>query len=543
MVGRYNGSMPCEADHPPDDVEALKALLAEQRARADAHEAIVVEHEEKLAEQQSQLQQKDVRIAALQEQLNLLTAKRYGPSSEKADAGQMALFDEAEAALEAEDEEEPEAATTPARPRKKPGRRPLPDDIERVDVLHDLPEADKRCPHDGTPLERMGEEVSEQLDVIPARVRVLRHVRPRYGCPCCREGVTTAKMPPQPIPKSIASPGLLAQVCTGKYADALPLHRQEAILQRTGVDIPRATLAGWVLKLGELVVPLTNLLRDTLLGSDIIQMDETTVSVLKEPDRPATSTSYMWVQRGGPPDKPVVLFDYEPTRSQSVPTRLLEGFAGHLQCDGYGGYNAVGRSPGVRLVGCWAHARRKFDEAARAQGKKGSGKPTGRAGKGLSFIQKLYRVEKQAAEATADQRRELRQSQAVPVLDELRAWLDETRPQVPPKSAVGKALHYLDSEWDKLVRYVEDGRLAIDNNAAERAIRPFVVGRNNWLFSDTPKGAHASARLYSLISTARANGHEPYQYLHHVFKELPAAESIEELEALLPFNLDPESLN
>lgn len=513
--------MVASADNLPEDIAALKALVAEQK---------------------KQLQRKDAQIATLQEQLNVLVAKRFGRSSEKADKQQLGLFNEAEAPEQAEDAiDETEAAiAVPAHQRQKPGRKPLPDYIERVEVLHDLPESEKVCSHDGTALERIGEEVSEQLDVVPAKVQVLRHVRPKYACPCCRQGVKTAKLPPQPIPKSFASPGLLAHICTAKYVDALPLYRQESILRRAGVDIPRATSAGWMLKLGELVLPLVNLLRDTLLGYDIVQMDETTVQVLKEDGRKAASKSYMWVQRGGPPDKPVVLFDYDPSRAQAIPVRLLEGFAGYLQCDGYDGYNAVAADGRVRLLGCWAHARRKFDEAVKAQGKKA--KPTGRAGKGLAFIRVLYRIEKQANDLGAEARYQLRQDKAVPVLKDLRQWLERSLPEVPPQCAIGKALGYLNGEWEKLVRYVEDGRLAIDNNAAERTIRPFVIGRNNWLFADTPNGAHASARLYSLISTAKASGHEPYRYLCHVFKELPAAQSVEDFEALLPFNLDTDSV-
>jgi hypothetical protein len=296
-----------------------------------------------------------------------------------------------------------------------------------------------------------------------------------------------------------------------------------------------------MIKLGELVLPLINLLRDNLLEYGIVQMDETTVQVLKEKDKAPSSQSYMWVQRGGPPDKPVLLFDYDPSRSGSVPLRLLEGYTGFLQCDGYDGYGAVGKRERVTLIGCWAHARRKFDEAIKAQGKKGKAK-AGRATKGLAFIQKLYRIEKLAGECTAEERYRQRQKQAVPLLDEIRAWLDKSLPEVPPQSAVGKALHYLAGQWPKLVRYTEDGRLDIDNNAAERAIRPFVIGRNNWLFSDTVRGAEASTRLYSLIATAKANGHEPYRYLCHVFKELPAAASVEEFEALLPFNISAEAL-
>jgi hypothetical protein len=409
-------------DNLPNDVEALKALLKEKEQQIACYKS---------------------RAEALQEQLNLLLAKRFGPSSEKGDKLQLGLFNEAEAAVVDEEDEVAVSLTVPAHQRKKPGRKPLPDYIERVEVLHDLPEAEKVCPHDGTALERIG----------------------------------------------------------------------------------------------ELVVPLINLLRDTVLEHGIVQMDETTVQVLKESDKSPSSKSYMWVQRGGPPGKSVILFDYDPSRSGAVPLRLLEGFTGCLQCDGYEGYGAVGKREDIVLVGCWAHARRRFDEA----GKKGKAK-AGRATKGLAIIQKLYRIEKLAKELTPEERKAMRQAQAVPLLNEMRDWLDTSLPEVPPQSAVGKALNYLHGQWPKLVRYVDDGRLDIDNNAAERTIRPFVIGRNNWLFSDTVNGAEASARLYSLTLTAKANGHEPYRYLRHVFKELPAATSLQDIEALLPFNIDAESL-
>lgn len=515
--------MASATDNLPNDVEALKRLLEEKEQLLERYKA---------------------KTQSLQEQLNLLIAKRFGRSCEKSDTQQLGLFNEAEAALDEQAQAsaaEPEPLTVLAHTRNKPGRKPLPEYIERVEVVHDLPEADKRCPHDGTPLERIGEAVSEQLDVIPAKVQVLRHVRPTYACPCCREGINTAPMPPQPIPKSLASPGLLAHICTAKYVDALPLYRQEAILKRAGIELPRATLANWMIRLGELVLPLINLLRDNLLDYDLVQMDETTVQVLKEKDKAPASQSYLWVQRGGPPGRAVVLFDYEPTRGGAVPVRLLEGYRGYVQCDGYEGYGAVGQREGIVLAGCWAHARRKFDEAIKAQGKKAKTK-SGRATRGLGFIQKLYRIEKLASELTPQERYVLRQQQAVPLLAEIRAWLDNSLHQVPPQSAVGKALHYLDRQWAKLVRYTEDGRLPIDNNAAERAIRPFVIGRNNWLFSDTVNGAQSSARLYSLILSAKANGHEPYRYLRHVFEHLPAAASVEDFEALLPYNVDPEAL-
>ncbi|NIV34832.1 MAG: IS66 family transposase [Anaerolineae bacterium] len=503
-------------DTLPDDIEALKTLLVEER-RKNAH---------------------------LLEQLNLLLSKRFGPSSEKLPADQLRLFNEAEQdASEADDAAtQADTVTVAGHQRTKRGRKPLPDYLPRVEILHDLADEDKLCPCGCGAMVKIGEDVSEQLDVIPAKVQVLRHIRPRYACRDCGEGgVRQAPMPAQPIPKSLAAPGLLAHVATAKYVDALPLYRQEAILQRAGIELPRATLANWMVRSGELIQPLMNLLRDHLLAYDILQMDETTVQVLREPGRAAQSQSYLWVQRGGPPDKPVILYDYDPSRGQAVPERLLGGFAGFLQSDGYDGYHGVARSPHITAVGCWAHARRKFDEAVKAQGKKGKPK-AGRATHGLGFIQKLYRIERLYQDATPEARHAARSQQARPLLDEMRTWLETSLPQVPEQSAVGKALGYLANQWDRLVRYLDDGRINIDNNACENAIRPFVVGRKNWLFSNTPKGVTASAHLYSLIETAKANGLEPYAYLRYVFTQLPAAQTVTNFEALLPFNLTSDQI-
>jgi transposase len=380
--------------------------------------------------------------------------------------------------------------------------------------------------------------ISEQLDIVPAKIQVTRHIRKKYACDCGK-CIKTAPLPAQPIPKSMASPGLLAHITVSKYQDALPLYRQETILQRIGVDIPRATLANWMSKAGSLVQPLINLMQDRLLHHDIMQMDETTVQVLKEPGKKAQSKSYLWLQRGGLPENPVVLFHYDPGRGAGVAKRLLAGFTGYLQTDGYDGYNAAVAENHLIHVGCMAHARRKFSEAIKAQGKT---KKRGKAHRGLTLIQKLYKIEKQARKLTPEKRHQHRQRYAKPVLDEMRVWLDQSLPQVPPSSATGKALHYLHNEWDKLIRYLDDGRLEIDNNAAENAIRPFVIGRKNWLFSDSVKGVTASANLYSLIETAKANGLEPYAYLRYLFAELPKAETVDAIEALLPGNLDADQI-
>ena len=514
-------------DQAPEDIDALKALAVEQRAKIDS-----------LSHRNDQLTAK---VFVLQEQLNLALAKRYAASSEKISSDQIYLFDEAEA-----ESEDAGAQATPDNhitvgpyTRKKRGRKPLPDTLPRVEVIHELSAAERHCPHDGAVLEEIGEEVSEQLDIVPAKIQVLRHIRKKYACGCggC---IKTAPLPAQPIPKSLASPGLLAHVTVSKYQDALPLYRQEQILQRIGVGIPRATLSNWMIRAGELIQPLINLLRDQLLSYDIVQMDETTVQVLKEVGKAAQSKSYLWVQRGGPPDGRMILFDYDPSRRQEVAKRLLEGFAGYLQTDGYEGYNAVVASGGLTHMGCWAHARRKFDEALKAQGKN---KRAGRAWRGLSLIRKLYRIEREAKAMTPTARHTYRTQHAQAVLDDIRSWLDEALPQVPPTTATGKALYYLNEQWPKLIRYLEDGRLEIDNNRVENAIRPFVVGRKNWLFSDSVKGVKASANLYSLIETAKANGLEPYAFLRYVFTELPKADTVKTIEALLPGNLEKDQIN
>lgn len=545
----------------PDDLEALKALVRE----------------------------KDFRIAVLEEELRLHILKRFGASSEKANPDQLGLFNEAEATAAATVDGEAASdsdatVTVPEHTRKKPGRRPLPADLERVRIVHDIPEAEKICPCGSGKLRRpAGEVVSEQLDIVPARIRVLQHARQKYGpcedcdgvfgladasaaneaCACghdhrdetaaratsASEGsgaeakakaeprvMVVAPLPPQPIPKSNASPGTCAFIATAKFEDGLPLYRLEKILARLGIDISRGTLAAWMIRLGELVVPLVNLMQDTLLGYDVLQMDETVVQVLKEPGRPAQAKSRMWVRRGGPPEKPVVLFDYDPSRSAAVASRLLDGYKGYLQTDGYDGYAKVGAAEGVTHVACLAHVRRKFDEALKAQKAFARG---GLAAEGLALIQKLYRIEKIAREngLTPEQRHQLRNERSRPVWDELRAWADRVRGHAPPSTLTGKALGYLDGEWPRLVRVLDDGRIEVDNNHCENAIRPFVLGRKAWLFSDTPAGAEASARLYSVIETAKASGREPYAYLRHIFTELPKAVTADDVEAPLPWNV------
>ncbi|MCG8046388.1 MAG: IS66 family transposase [Candidatus Thiodiazotropha endolucinida] len=497
--------------HLPDDPTILKAYIAQLQGR----------------------------LSTLEEHIRQLVRQRFGASSEKAPANQFGLFNEAEqdqpdnpdAVVKAEAE-----ITVPAHQRKKPGRKPLPEALPRVRREHDLPEQEKVCSCCGShDLHRIGEAVSEQLDIIPAKVQVIQNVRPKYACRHCEGSIQTAPIPPQPIPGSIATPGLLAYIATGKYVDGLPLYRQEQfVLNRLGVEVARATTAQWMVRCGELVQPLVNLMRDHLLESPLIHCDETHIKVLRESGKKAQSLSYMWVQVAEPvPDHRVILFDYDPSRSGSVPVRLLEGFKGYLQTDGYEGYAAISRQEGVINQGCWAHARRKFNEAIK--GLK-TGAKTGKAYMGMAYIQKLYRIEREIKDCSCEEKKMIRQQKSRDILSQLRQWLDKSLPQTPPKTLLGKALNYLNNQWDKLIRYCDEGYLRMDNNLAENAIRPFVIGRKAWLFSTSQAGANASANLYSLVETAKACGLEPYAYLKEVFTQLPAAKTLADIEQLLPWN-------
>jgi len=514
----------------PSSVEALQAMVLDQQTTID---------------------EQAERIALLEEWKRLITSQRFAPKSEKVPPEQGRLFNEAEALAAAphddEGEDEDDIVEVPAHRRRKAGRRPLPDHLPVREVLHDLAEEEKVCPHDASHrLAEIGRETSDQLEFIPARVEIVRHVRPKYACPACKEGVRIAPMPKLAVPKSIATPSLLAQVATSKYVDALPLYRQEKIFARLGIDLSRATLAHWMVRMGDLVEPLVDRILAEIRSGALVQADETPFQVLKEPGKRAQSQSYLWALRGGPPAHPLIYYEYDPSRSGEVPKRLLRGYQGFLQTDGYEGYTAIGQEPGIVHVGCWAHTRRKYDEALRGQprGKKAGKKQAkvSTARQALTMIQALYRIERSLRDVSAEERHTARLERSQPALGKLRAWLDASRDRVPPQSLTGKAMHYMDRQWPKLVRFLEDGRIPLDTNLVENAIRPFVVGRKNWLFADTQAGARSSARLYGLIETAKANGIEPWAYLRLVFDQMPRVTLPEEVDALLPHNVDREAL-
>ena len=432
-----------------------------------------------------------------------------------------------------------DAIEVPAHQRRRGGRKPLPEELPRVEIIHDLSAAEKVCPHDGHVLKEIGGKISEQLDIIPMQIQVIRHIRKQYACPCCEGYLKTARKPKQPIEKSQASAGLLAYIAVSKYADSLPLYRQSNILSRFGIEMDRTTLANWMVKCGQLVQPLINRIEDKLLSAPYLHMDETPVQVLNEAGKPAQSKSYMWVRSAGPLGKRTILYEYDPSRSGSVPRRLLADYDGAIMVDGYEGYEAVCQEQSIIRLGCWAHARRKFIEASKV-GKK---KKNTRADYALKQIARLYQLEKQIArncpaglaeKSDTDYRYQQRQLHARPILEKLKDWLAQTQVEVAPKTALGSALHYLQHQWPRLIRYLDDGHYPIDNNPVENAIRPFAVGRKNWLFSTSVQGAKASANLYSLIETAKANGLEPYAYLKNVFSELPNVIDYDDVDRLLP---------
>lgn len=512
---------------------ALKASLGDPQTAVKTCTTIVSAYERELAARDATIQSMQARLRWLEEQFHLSQQRRFGASSEK-DAVQGCLFDEAEQNADNDDDEQDEepADAAPVQNRRRKRRVTASPELPREDVVHDLADDAKVCPHDGTALREIGSEDSEQIQYIPARIKVLRHRRLTYACPCCHQYLVTADKPGQPIPKSMASASLLAGVATGKYVDGTPLYRQVAGFQRMGVEIGRTNLANWMVKAGKLSQAIINLLGDQLLEQPVVHMDETPVQVLKEPGKRAASQSYMWVRASGG-DKPVRLFHYAPTRAKSIPLALLSADTRVLMVDGYEGYQSACNEYDITRLGCWTHARRKFVEAKRAQPKGKTGKPD----QALAHIAKLYRIESECRDGPPDKRYAVRQEKAKPVLDELRAWLDKTRPRTPPKTKLGVALMYLDNQWPRLLRYLDDGIYPIDNNAAEGAIRPFAIGRKNWLFSSSQAGAHASANLYSLVETAKANGINPYQYLERLFTDLPNAQSVEDFEALLPWHV------
>jgi transposase len=506
----------------------LLAILAEKDDLLQTHQKHISDKDHIILEQGK-------RIDLLEEYLRLVTVQKFGASSEKL-GFQSDLFDEAEVEVALSELEEQLPEEDRVRPQKKKRKRGFSDKLQRVQIHLALSDEEK----EGA-TKTFFTKVKEELEFIPAQVKVLEYwqekaVFNRDG----EESIASAQRPIHPLGKCSASPSLLAHIIASKYADGLPLYRLEGMLKRYGGDISRSNMARWIVRLHDVFLPLINLIRETQLEGDYLQGDETRMPVLKETGKTAQSDKWMWVIRGGPPGKPVVLFEYDPSRAGSVPVRLLEGFEGVLQADGYSGYNQVCRANGITRIGCFDHARRKFVEASRAAQTTGSKKktaPPSKADVALGKIRKLYAIEKEIKDLDENKKKEARQALSLPILEDLKSWLEKNISRVPKGGLIHKAISYTLNQWDYLIGYCEDGKLHISNALAENAIRPFAVGRRAWLFADTSHGARASASCYSLVETAKANDLEPYAYLHHVLAHIGEADTVEKFEALLPWNM------
>jgi transposase len=385
----------------------------------------------------------------------------------------------------------------------------------------------------------MSTQVRRELKVIPAQVVVVEHVQHVYSCRICeKEGIATtirtAPMPSPAFPGSLASPSAVAHVMDQKYTNAMPLYRQEQQFARLGVDLSRQTLANWVVRGSGWLELLYEPLHRQLLSRRILQADETTLQVLRESDRDPETDSYMWLYRTGRDGPPIVLYEYQATRAAKHAIRFLAGYTGWLQTDGYSGYGVI---PRIRQAGCWAHARRYFTKALEVLPEPLQDKPSA-AREGIAVCNRLFAIERDLAGKSRNERLATRQELCPPILDAFHDWLRKTRPGVPPKSALGKAVVYCLNQWVPLTAFLLDGDLEIDNNRAERSIKPFVIGRKNWLFSNTPRGARASAIVYSIVETAKENGLKPFEYLTFLFERLPNVDCMDPtaMEALLPWS-------
>jgi hypothetical protein len=361
---------------------------------------------------------------------------------------------------------------------------------------------------------------------------VVQHVRPKYACKPCQENVKIAPMPSLLLPKSLATPELIAYTIIAKYCDHIPLYRQQNIWNRLGIDMPRSSLCGWLLKVSELIEPLVKLLRLHIIAYDYAQADETTVQVLDEMGRNNKTKSYIWCYRGGGV-KPCIVYEYQVTRGGYHAERFLSGFRGYLQSDAYSGYNFADKNDGIVRVGCMAHARRKFADIIKIS------KMNGLAHEAIKFFKALYKIEKEAREENVlpSARLLLRDEKAKPILAAFKIWLDNHLTKTPVQSKIGDAIRYTLSNWEFLNNYLKDGRIEIDNNLLENAIRPFAVGRKNWLFMGSPSGAKAGAIFYSLIETCKSNDIEPYQYFCTMLHRIRECVNENDYRELLPQNI------
>ena len=517
--------MSMDARTLPDDPAELKALLLRER---EQHQQVVAQYEETLQAQLRKIEQQQHEFAKL-------LRERYGPKQERVDPNQLMLFSSEEfQQLVAElcgkadaDALDDSPASRQNKRRRGHGRRRLPQHLPRERVIYELSQQERACPDCGTVRDEIGSETSQQLEVIPAQVKIIEHVRKKYACRCCQEHVAIAEKPPQPIDKGLPGPGLLAHTVLCKYGDHLPLYRQEDILARHGVVIRRSTLCDWTAAAAELARPLWKRMHQLVLESQVIHTDDTTVKML-DPSLGRARTCRFWAYIGDA-SHPYSVFEFTERRSRDGPAKFLAGFDGYLQADAYGGYDGIYSGGKVLEVSCFAHCRRYWWEARATDSR--------RAHEGLSYIGRLYALEEQFREAklAGDALRDARQKYAIPILDDFGQWLKAEQPQVLPKSVIGAAFRYTLNQWESLRRYTEDGVLSIDNNVAERTVKIPAIGRKNWLFVASKTGGDRAAILFSLTASCKANQLDPFAYLHSLFRELPRrAANRAGLDDLLP---------
>ena len=522
-----------------NEIETYKQRYLQLEAKNQELEKGIIDYQNKYIDYHN-------KYVLLKEQYDLLVYKRFGRSAEQLlrDEKQPLLITEEAAEPSENKEEKPEELqTVKSFQRRNGGRKPISPSLSRRERVIDIDESEKTCAC-GAKLSKIGELTSEKLEIVPPEIFVDKIVRPKYACPCCggtededKPTVRIAPVEPSIIPRGIASPSVLSTIITQKYDLHLPYHRQEKQFEDIGVHISRQDMVNWQQYVFTKLIFLFTLLKVMVKSWPALQMDETTLQVIGEEGRSDTQKSYMWVARGGPPDKKVIWYEYHSSRAGSHAKEFLTGYKGHLQTDGFSGYDtAVKDNPDIIQVGCFAHARRKFFEASKA------GRESKSAQVGLAYIRKLYEIERKLrSQWDKDKNTEKflldRKKACKPELAQFRSWLEKRKDEVLDSSLLGKAIHYSLSQWDKLVRYLENPYLTPDNNACENAIRPFVLGRKNWLFSQSPEGADSSAGMFTLIETAKANGLVPYKYLKALFEKAPYASSTEDWEKLLPWNI------
>lgn len=524
-----------------EDLQLQNSLLSAQLLKQQ--EVFEVERKkfsDEISDKIAQIVERDTQIELLAKQILLAKRFRYGRSSEKisAEVFQTSLFNEAEVEAEiAATLNAPEEQPRAPRKRGVPKRSPIPEDLPRRDVIVELNTHDRECPTDGSQMAEISREVSEKLNIIPAKIEVVRTIRITYGCLLCKENIRSAALPAHILPKSLADVGLLALIVVSKFVDGVPLYRIEKILSRIGAEIPRSTMAAWVIAMGSKFIVLTNLMKELLLEGDHLFSDETHVQVLNKEGHPVkckdkdSQRGWMWVTARAGPD-PIVLYEYHAGRNIEAAKQVLDGFKGYLQVDGYASYDWIFKDGTVIRVGCWAHVRRKFHDAWIALKKPRDGL----AFEVLQKIQRLFVVEEKNKNESPKTRFAARISESEAILAEIRFWLDGALNKSSKKSPTGKALQYLDNQWPSLITFLKDGRLEIHNNFVENKIRPFAIGRKNWLFSASVAGAESSAALYSLAESAKANGIEPYDYIHWLLEQFPLAQSVDDFTKLLPHN-------